>query len=180
MKAPAQAGLSLVELLVVIMILGLAAMLAIPSFSASDHSKLDLAAEELAQAIRYARSLAMQQGAPFGFVTDAPGLRIRVFRADTGTNPWTPVFDVYHPLTKSLYDVDLANHPFAKVDNLNRSATFRGTCNAPTYVYFDTNGTPWCGDPESVLLEQGDMTFSLKGETRVVSVNGISGRVTIQ
>ncbi len=63
MKAPAQAGLSLVELLLVITVLGLAAMLAIPSFSASDHSKLDLAAEEYAQAIRYARNLAMQQGA---------------------------------------------------------------------------------------------------------------------
>jgi len=182
MKAPAQAGVSLVELLLVITILGFAAMLAIPSFSASDHTKLEMAAQEYAQAIRYARSLAMQQGAPFGFRNPpGPGItRIRVFRVDTTTNPWTPIYDVYHPLSKNLYDIDLESHRFAYTETVNRATSFRGTCNAVGNTYFDANGVPWCADPEDVLLEQLDMTFSTGPISRVVTLHGISGRVTIQ
>ena len=174
--------MSLVELLLVITILGFAAMLAIPSFSASDHTKLELAAEEFAQAMRYARSLAMQQGAPFGF-RNRPGFgvtRIRVFRLDTTTNPWTPIYDVYHPLSKILYDIDLDLHRFAYSETVNREITFRGVCNRAGNTYFDANGTPWCADPEDVLLEQLDITFTSGAISRVVTLHGISGRVTVQ
>jgi prepilin-type N-terminal cleavage/methylation domain-containing protein len=183
MKAPVQAGVSLVELLVVITILGFAAMLAIPGFSTSDHAKLELAAEEYAQAIRYARSLAMQQGAPFGF-RNPPGAdditRIRVFRVDTTTNPWTPIYDVTHPLSKNLYAIDLKSHRFAFAESVNRTISFRGACNVVGNTYFDANGTPWCADPEDVLLEQLDITFSSGPVSRVVTLHGLSGRVTIQ
>ncbi len=166
-----------------ITILGFAALLAIPSFSASDHAKLELAAEEYAQAMRYARSLAMQQGAPFGF-RNPPGAdditRIRVFRVDTSTNPWTPIYDVYHPLSKNLYDIDLKSHRFAYSETVNRATTFRGACNTVGNTYFDANGTAWCADPEDVLLEQLDITFSSGLISRVVTLHGISGRVTIQ
>ncbi len=182
MKAPAQAGLSLVELLLVITILGFAAMLAIPSFSVGGHAKLELAAEEFAQSMRYARSLAMQQGAPFGFrnIAGAEVTRIRVFRLDTTTNPWTPIYDVYHPLSKNLYDIDLASHRFAYSESVNRAISFRGNCSVAGNTYFDANGTPWCADPSDVLVNQLDITFSAGAISRVVTLHGISGRVTVQ
>jgi prepilin-type N-terminal cleavage/methylation domain-containing protein len=182
MKPLAQTGLSMVELLLVVSILGIVATVAIPSLSTSDHAKLDVAAEEFAQAMRFARSQAIRHNAPYGFRNPpGPGVsRIRVFRLDTSTNPWTPVYDVYHPLSKIPYDIELDTHPLAAVETQSRNATFRGTCNVVANTYFDATGTPWCADPENILLEQLDVTFSLNGITRVVTVHGVSGRVTIQ
>jgi type II secretion system protein H len=182
MKPSLQTGLSLVELLLVVIILGIVAMVAIPSLSSSDHAKLELAAQEFAQAMRFARSQAMRYGTPYGF-RNPPGAgvkRIRVFRMDTSTNPWTPVYDVYHPLSKTLYDINLDTHTLAYAETVGRNATFRGACNRVGNTYFDPHGTPWCADPENVLLENLDVTFSLKGITRVLTLHGVSGRVTIQ
>ena len=102
-------GVTLVELLVVITILGVVAVVAIPNFSSSNPQTLDLAAEEFANAMRFARSEAIRTGEPRGFRQRSDTKRIRVFRPDTGTAPWTLNYDVYHPLTKQLYDIKLDN-----------------------------------------------------------------------
>lgn len=173
-------GYSLPELLVVVMILGIAASVAIPNIAATSPTRLDLAAEEFAQAIRYARSEAIRTGEPRGYQQQSVAKRIQIFRADTSTSPWTLNYDVYHPVSKKLYDVDLNTHSFAGAGNLSQIATFRGTCNNPNNVYFDANGIPRCADPETILVEQFDVTLNLGNHTRVVTLNGITGRVTIQ
>jgi type II secretion system protein H len=173
-------GVTLVELLVVITILGIVAMVAIPNLPSSNPQTLDLAAEEFANAMRFARSEAIRTGDPRGFRQRSRERRIRVFRPDTGTSPWTPIYDVYHPLNKQLYDINLKNHPFAEADSMTRAVKFRGTCNTPRNIYFDSNGTPWCADPETVPLEQFDVTLTLGGHSRVVTLHGITGRVTVQ
>ena len=171
---------TLVEILIVVSLLGIVAAVAIPNFSSVNPQPLDLAAEEVANAMRFARSEAMRLGSPIGFRQHSINKRIRVFRADTGTAPWTLNYDVHHPLSKHLYDIELDSHPFAAADSVSRNRVYRGTCNTPGSVYFDSNGTPWCADPETVLLEQFDVTLTLGTHTRVVSLHGISGRVTVQ
>ena len=54
-------GVTLVELLVVISILGVVALVAIPDFSSSKPAQLDLAANEFAAAMRFARSESMRK-----------------------------------------------------------------------------------------------------------------------
>ena len=173
-------GYTLVELLIVIIILGIAASVAIPDISTTNPGKIDLAAEEFAQAMRFARSEAIRTGQPRGFSQQSSAKRIRVFRADTGTSPWSLIYDVYHPLSKHLYDIQLNTHPFALADNLNRVVSFKGTCNVTDNIYFDSNGIPRCADPETILLQQFDLTFTLGNHTRVVTLHGITGRVTVQ
>lgn len=175
-----QRGYSLLEILLVVSILGIVAAVAIPNFSSADSQKLDLAAEEIAEAMRFARSEAMRAGSPHGFRQDSSQKRIQVFRSDTSTTPWTPVYDVYHPVSKKLYDIQLDAHPFASAGGLSHSRIYRGACNQSGSVYFDSKGTPWCTDPETVLLEQFDVTLSLGSFSRVVTLHGITGRVTIQ
>ena len=173
-------GFSLLELLIVISILGIAAAVVVPDISTTNTTKLDLAAEEIAEAMRFARSEAIRTGQPRGFRQQSGAKRIRVFRPDTAVSPWARIYDIYHPVTKKLYDIELDSHPFARVDNVSRTPTFLGTCNASGNIYFDSSGIPRCNDPETVLLEQFDVTLSLGNHTRIVTLSGITGRVTVQ
>ena len=173
-------GYTLVELTLVSALLGIIAMMVIPNLSSTDPSRLDIAALEIADAMRYARSEAIRVGIPRGFRHQFGHKRIRVMRPDMGTTPATLIYDIYHPISKKLYDTDLDDEPFVAVDTVNEVTTFRGTCNQPGDVYFDANGTPWCVDPPTVLLDQFDVPMTLGSHTRVVTLHGFTGRVTIQ
>ena len=175
-----QRGYSLPELLAVVIILGIAAVVAIPAIPTSNPDRLELAAEEFAEAMRFARSEAIRTGEPRGFRENSIDRRIRVFRPDTSTSPWTLIYDVYHPVSKKFYDIDLDAHPFAEVSSVSDNRIYRGVCNTPSNVYFDDNGVPRCSDPETVLLDQYDVTFTLSGHSRTVTLHGITGRVTVQ
>jgi type II secretion system protein H len=175
-----QAGFSLLELSIVVLILGIMAAVVIPGSAPSNQQKLDLAAREFAAAMRFARSEAIRLGEPRGFRLQSSQMRIRVFRPDTGTAPWTMNYDVYHPVSKKLYDIDLDSHPFARADSIVHNRVYRGTCNSPGEVYFDGNGVPRCADPETVLLQQFDVTFTLDGNSRALRLDSISGQVSVQ
>ena len=164
----------------VVAIVGVVAVAAIPDLRSSDPHRLDLAAEEFAEAMRFARSEAIRTGEPRGFREASTNNRIRVFRADTSTSPWAENFDVYHPVSKQLYVIDLHVHPFARADDVSHNRLFRGTCNSPRKVYFDRAGVPRCLDPENVLVERYDVTLTLGSHARVVTLDGITGRVTVQ
>ena len=173
-------GFTLLELTLVTAIIGIVAVSVIPNLSSTDPSRLDLAALEIADAMRFARSEAIRLGIPRGFRHQLDQKRIRVMRPDMSATPATLIYDVYQPASKKLYDIDLNTEPFVAVDNVNQSTTFRGTCNQTGDIYFDANGTPWCVDPRTVLLEQFDVTLTLGSLSRVVTLHGITGRVTVQ
>ena len=173
-------GYTLVELLIVIGILALVAAIAMPDYSSTSDEQLRLVTEEFASAIRFARSESIRTGEPHGFQFLTSQYRIRVFRADTSGSPWTWLWDVYHPLEKQLYDytfpADLAGSgaPVAHVP------VYRGTCSRPGAVYFDANGTPWCLEPENVLLETYQLDLVAGAEQTTVNLDGVTGRVTVQ
>jgi hypothetical protein len=158
--------------------MGVAAAAAIPVLSSGNPQALDLAAEEVASAMRFARSEAMRTGEPRGFDSQESSQMITVFRVDAATSGL--IYDVYHPVRKKLYKIGLKDHPFAAIDDMTPNPVYRGTCNKPRYIYFDTAGTPWCKDPETVLLEQYEVTLTRGPHARVVTLHGITGRVTIQ
>ena len=173
-------GYTLVELLIVVTILGVAASVAVPDISTSNISQLELAAEEMAEAMSFARSEARRTGQPHGFRQQSSAKHIRVFRPDTAVSPWALVYDIYHPVSKKLYEIDFDTHPFARVDTISRTPTFFGVCNQTGNIYFDGNGVPRCANPETILLGKFAVTLTLGNHSRVVTLNGVTGRVTVQ
>ena len=136
---PGERGLSLTELLVVVAILGVVAAVVVPSSATRVERPLDLAAQEVAEAFRFARNESLRLAAPHGVSEDTAAMSIRVFSLDEGVSPPSPVFDVYHPVRKQPYDVTLDGLALAGVDAVARSAVYRGTCNAPGDVYYGSN-----------------------------------------
>ncbi len=175
-----QPGYTLTELIIVVAILGLIAAVAVPEISSAPDAKLRLAANEFAAAMRFARSESLRTGEPHGFRQQSTAKRIRVFRLDTSTSPATRIYDVYHPVDKQLYEFDLNLQSLATADSLSRTAVFRGTCNQPGNIYFNGSGTPWCADPDTVLLERFEVELILGSSRRTVTLDDVTGRVTIQ
>jgi type II secretion system protein H len=175
-----QSGFTLIELVVVVSVLAVIAAIAYPSLSSSGSPELDAAAAEFAAAMRFARSESIRTGKPHGFRQTITPRQIRVFRLDESTSPPGLVYDVYHPVDKQLYDIELDSQSLAAADALNRNVVFRGTCNKNANAYFDANGTPWCADPSNVLLESFEVQLDRAGDRRTVTLDGITGRVTIQ
>ena len=175
-----QIGYTLIELVITVTIIAVIAAIAMPAFSSGSSKQLERAAAEFAAAMRFARTESIRTGEPHGFHEQSNNKRIQVFRLDIATNPATLVYDVYHPIDKSLYDFDVDLESLAAADLITRSSNYRGTCNQEEQVYFDTNGTPWCSEPTTVLLDFYELTFTSGMTQRVVALDAITGRVTIR
>ena len=173
-------GYTLIELVITVTVIAVIAAIAVPAFSSGTDKRLHMAAAEFAAAMRFARSESIRTGEPHGFRQQSTDKRIRVFRLDDATNPPTLVYDVYHPIDKQLYDIDLDLHPLAYADTVVRAPDFHGVCNKTGNIYFDSNGTPWCASPDTVLLETFNLTLDLGSDRRTVIVDGITGRVTVR
>jgi len=167
-------GYTLTELLIVVSLIALAASVAVPSLEPVDRTKLDLVSGHVVKAIRFARSESMRTGVPHGLAQDDAALRTRVFRITAGA----PAYDVYHPVDKQLHDRRYALPPYAYGGSMLTSITFRGTCNDAAALQFDANGSAWCRDPADILVEQATVTLTANGEAAVISLDGLTGRVT--
>ena len=180
MKSYACKGLSLIEVTIYVAIVGLIAAIAIPSLSPSNKYQREAIAQQFADAMRYARSESIRTGQPHGFRFLVNQERIRVFTADTSTNPATLVFDVYHPIDKQLYDYTLPAEAWTASNPITKTSIYRGTCDTQAIIYFDANGTPWCNDPSNILLDYFDLNINVGGKQIIVHLDGLTGRVTIQ
>ena len=176
-----QVGYTLIELVIVVTILAIVAAIVVPAATSTGPEKeLQLVAEEFAAAMRYARSESIRTGEPHGFRFLTNQERVRVFAADTSGTPWTWIWDVYHPVTKQLYDYTLPAELFGAPDPIAQTAVYRSTCDRTGSVYFDANGTPWCLEPETILLDSYRLDITTAAGQIAVNLDGITGRVTVQ
>ncbi len=99
-------GFTLLELLVVVTVLGVVAMVVIPRVAShGDGQKLTLAAAELANALRFARSEALRTGAECRVEIDPAVETFRVVDAGGTT--------LFHPVSKQPFVTDLGALPMA-------------------------------------------------------------------
>lgn len=172
-------GFSLTELIAVLLILGIVTAAAVPTTSSNDQRKLELAAAEVTDTLRFARSESMRTSILHGVHVEHNANRIRVFRLDQATTPASAIYDVRHPVDKKLYDLRLNEHPFASsVDVAALTGSYRGTCNATDHVVFDAAGAPRCFNPLTTIVDaEVTLGLSLGNFSRNISAHSVTGRV---
>ena len=134
-------GFTLVELILVVFILAIAALVAVPAFSSAADIQVRSTANRIAADLDYARGLALTRQKNFWVVFDDAAESYAIW----WHNPATDTDEIFtNPLTQTNFIVDLAND--SRVGGVNIfSANFDGV--ASDAVTFDYLGTPLAGTP---------------------------------
>lgn len=169
-------GYTLAEMLSVVLILAISAAAVVPSLTQSDKSKVELAASEVAGALRFAREEARRRSAPTVVVLSDIA-RVQVFELDV-SDPLNPTLGppLYHPLNKDAYDLDLHVLPFS--EGVQASSNLPpGPPGAARAAGFDARGEPLNASDLAGLGDRHvDVSFGSK--TRRIFVTAFTARIT--
>ncbi len=184
-KRKTQAGFSLLEISIVVLILGIMAIVVIPDSAPSNQQKLDLAANQIAQALRFAQGEAQRTGEHHGVTISQVTQTITVIKWDLTTDPVSTELVPYHPVNKQSFVFDADRMSLAPgVSIINSSDIFNYTTvgRLPSLI-FDPQGVPvWVlGSDDSVhRLIDGIVELSDGRDQRNIAVAPLTGRVTVQ
>lgn len=150
-------GFTLIEILIVIVILAIAAMTAIPMMGSAASVQIRSAGNMIAADLEYAKSLAISKGQNFSVVFDEGEESYRIADQDGNT--------ISHPVKKGFdYVIDFEDEGLGRVEIAD--ADFDGA----SQVQFDYLGSPDNGG--TVHLQAGDMSAT-------VSVEPVTGYITV-
>jgi prepilin-type N-terminal cleavage/methylation domain-containing protein len=177
-----QAGVTLVEMLVVVAILALTAGIALPTSDVLDTVHSNAGASEVTQAIRFAQREAIRTSAWHTVKLDPAAQTLRVFRltasgAEDSGNP------VLHPIDKKKYDVAFgASGPtHATITLVDFDYEGAGNANLP-FVSFGPDGTPALmtgpGGKDIKPMKVGLVGIKSPSGQRTLAVDIVTGRVS--
>lgn len=150
-------GFTLIEILIVIVILAIAAMTAIPMMGSAASVQIRSAGNMIAADLEYAKSLAISKGQNFSVVFDEGAESYSIVDQDGNT--------ISHPVKKGFdYVIDFEDEGLGRVEIAD--ADFDGA----SQVQFDYLGSPDNGG--TVHLQAGDMSAT-------VSVEPVTGYITV-
>ena len=184
-KRNTQAGFSLLELSIVVLILGIMAIVVIPDSSPTSQQKLDLVANQIAQALRFARAESLRTGEHHGLTISQVTQTITVKKWDMTTNPVSTELVPYHPVNKQafVFDADgLSLAPGVSITNSSDIFNYL-TIGRRRSLIFDPQGVPvWVlGSDDSVYrLLDGTVQLSNGQNQLSIAVAPLTGRVTVQ
>ena len=150
----ADGGFTIIEVLLVAVIIGIAAMMVVPMFSSADSMQLRSAANMIAADLEYAKSMAITRGQNFSVVFDETADSYRIEDQDGVV--------IAHPVKRGFdYDINLQNERLDKVDIADADFDSQPT------ITFDYLGSPYSGTNP---LNSGVITLQTRGTGEVISV----------
>ena len=164
-SANTKRAFTLTELLIVVVILGIAAAVAIPMMSSASSMQLRAAAGMVAADLEYAKSMSISRGQRYAVVFNAANETYEI------RDPNNVV--IKHPVNKSHdYVVDFAND--GRLDRVDIvSANFDGN----STVKFDYLGSPF--NQADGNLNSGVITLQAGGVNKTVSVEPVTGFISV-
>jgi len=167
-----RAGFTLAELMVVIVILGIAASVIIPMIGDSSSLQLETAARQLASTLLFAQTNAIANQKKYQVVFDPVNHSYaiqdensNVIKDPTGTsNAKNYFYQISFPESNHLRKVTITNVNF---DGTNK-------------VWFDRMGMPYRGEiADTIALTSGSVTLKAADRNMVITVEPVTGRIKI-
>lgn len=173
-------GVTLAEMLITVAFVATLSAVAIPSFNTADADRLEVAAAEVRNALRFARSEAMRRGKNVLFDAESSPGQVKIL-VTSCTSLGAPS-EVTDPRTKLAFGTNVSNGPFSAGVALTPNFLAGGT--AYGGVVFNSAGVPAdvcqvTGMNSKGTLQAGSgVLLTLGSRQTTVALDATSGRVT--
>lgn len=183
MNKIAQRGFTLAEILIVVVILGVVAKVAIPFLSSNNPQKLNVAAEETANFLRYALSEAKRNPAAYVLIDGKTNAgQLALYKSDVSANLTLAIDD---PLNKKRPAIiNVSNSAFSQ--GVTLTPQFRAGGNPQSQLLIDyatgvlrMQGFNGVGAAQGLLQANGGVLLSLGAQSVTVRINEVTGLVTL-
>jgi prepilin-type N-terminal cleavage/methylation domain-containing protein len=148
---------TLIEILVVVVILSIAAAMAIPMLSSAADIQVKSAANVVASDLEYAKSMAITNSQTYCVDFD-PTAETYSIKNNSGTI-------INHPVKGSAYTMD-----FSSDNRLNRVDIYSVDFNSNAQVYFDSMGSPDNGGTIELRADGNIITINVEPITGFISI----------
>ena len=177
----AQRGYTLLELVIVTGLIAILAAIALPSLQPARSESLALAAQRVAEAIRFARSEALRSGEIRLVEVDKDLEQIRVATADLSGATAVPATDLIHPVSKQPYRLVLPDQAGMGGIGVTDEPFNYPSGGTQAVLLFNAQGIPFHKHSGAYkLLILGDVELTLDDQQAHVLVAPTTGRVTVQ
>jgi prepilin-type N-terminal cleavage/methylation domain-containing protein len=163
-----RAAYTLVEILIVILVMAIAAAIVIPNIGSANDSQAIAAAAILQSDLEVARSMAMATQAPYSVVFSPDRQSYKVIANYAGT-AYASTTAVAHPVNKGkLYEVCLSS-----LNGMSHVSVTSVVFGGQQYVTFLSLGQPNAGGSVVLTVGRITMTVSVEALTGIVSVTRV-------